>query len=838
MPAQSTDTAAGVPASSTQAGAMPVWQLALIAVGAVLVTTAGLWYLLVPEPPTASERLALALELLDAGRDRLARETAEQLEAERYQDVEFAGGIDYVLGVCHFREAMQRTQTDSGAAYATAVTYLLEAERLGIPAKRRPEYVYALATSLLRVRDRVAALPLLEEACHPTNPHHTAAAIDLVDLYLDPSWRTDQRLQAALRLNALILDGEPTPADRLTALQQRVDILLAQNEFQAAETTIDILAEFPGRQLADAVLRARLLMGREEYVAAVNLLEPVAREDQLDRTYPRQACYLLGLAAERRMLQLEDVMQQGERRPATAAEQAEFRQRAVEYYTKTVNRFDGTHEALAAYVRLGRLQQDDGAAEKAIQSFGTALRSVKRAEEFSNRWMGLEEFRQRILAAWNRWIDDRRFPEAIALADMMTPAFPRDQAYELAARARQRWAEQADAQWARATTSERAETEAEHFRLWRESAAAYARLAQARRTAANYSDAVWLAAEHYYRGRDFQAALENVNRFLEEAPAAMRPVALVRRGQILLDLDRLDEAEEDFRTVRRRHATSPAAFTAAFQLAICRLEQDDADGAEAAWRSIVTSTELSPSAIEWRDALLSLARLQTDRASWSRRQLERDGLTVEATRRLWNEVDRFSSEAAELLEQYVSRYPASDDLSTARYSLGKVLQLQGDVWRRNERIAETENAREQARSELQNRLQRALHQFAQVRDMLSMAADQDRLSAAQQALYQNAWFEYPHTLFSLGQYQDAVTAYGATIHRFPQDVRVLTAYLQMAEAYAHLQRPIEARSMLEQARVILDQKQIPATAFTAPTTNMSRVEWEQWLDRARRVHQE
>jgi tetratricopeptide (TPR) repeat protein len=94
----------------------------------------------------------------------------------------------------------------------------------------------------------------------------------------------------------------------------------------------------------------------------------------------------------------------------------------------------------------------------------------------------------------------------------------------------------------------------------------------------------------------------------------------------------------------------------------------------------------------------------------------------------------------------------------------------------------------------------------------------------------------PHTLFVLRRHEEAISGYAAAIHRFPHDVRVLTAYVQMAQAYTQLNRDIEARSMLEQAKVILDQNQIPVAAFSASTTNLTQQEWEQWLDRIRQVY--
>ncbi|OYW21426.1 MAG: hypothetical protein B7Z55_05805, partial [Planctomycetales bacterium 12-60-4] len=630
------------------------------------------------------------------------------------------------------------------------------------------------------------------------------------------------------------LAGQPELVD---AQRQRVEILLAQKDFDGASKLLLELKKTATQKRAAAVLEARVQIGQQHFVEAVALLEPVTADEAAEDSYARQAHYLLGLASEKHAAKLAGENPESAMRAAeTKAGQAEYRQRAIEHYRKTTTRFEKSDEAVAAFVQLGRLQQEDGADEKAIQSYGTALRTVERVEDFSNRWMTLDDFRQQILTAWKLWIQTGHFSEAIALADLMSPVFPRDQAYELAARSRQLWAEKGEAQLAKATSTQRAAKAAEQRRLWRESSTAFARLAEARRPSTNAAEALWQAADQSYRGHDFETALTRVDQFLDETSPAMRPVALVRRGRILLDLDRVTEAEEIFRQVRKEYPTSPAAFSAAYQLAVCRLEQDDLDGADAGWREILSSNELTPAATEWRDSLLALAQLQGDRAGWARRRLESQSLNDADLEKLWTEVSGRSRESTEFLEEYIARYPSAIAVTEAKYHLAKALQLQGDVWRRQWKSAETENARQQSSAEMQKYLERALKRFQEVRDAFADGDRNDQLTPVQRRIYENAWFEQPHTLFSLSRFQDAIAAYAATIHRFPQDVRVLTAYVQMAEAYARTNRPVEARSMLEQAKVMLDQDQIPPTAFDAPTTTLTRIEWEQWLDRARKVH--
>ncbi|MDX1970164.1 MAG: tetratricopeptide repeat protein [Planctomycetaceae bacterium] len=831
--------AAHASATPSPRRARPLWQLGVMAVGVVLLGGSLAWYLVSPAAPSPGERLRKAVELLQTGEIVESRKIADELVADGYHDEELPGGVEYVLGMCHFREAGEQPAEEGLAQFATAIVYLRDAEERGMPEEYRPELAHALAACLFRSGSRMDALPLLEEASQSAAPAHSQSAANLIELYLDPGIQTPERLQTAVQLSDRLLKQLAGESGVEDVQRQRVEISLALKDYAAAEKQLAEFKKLESQQAAATVLEARLWIGKAAYPEAVKLLEPIASDEAADAPYARQACYLMGLAADRQAAELAAVNHESAMRAAeNNAGRAEYRQRALEFYRKTVAQFEKSEEAVAAAVQLGRLQQEDGADEKAIQSFGSALRTVQRAEDFTNRWMTLDDFRQQILAAWNRWIEMEHFTEAIALADLMAPAFPRDQAYELAARSRQLWAEKADAKQAKLTSTARVAGAAELQRLWRESATAFTRLAEARRGAANSLEAVWRAADHSYRGKDFDGALKAVDLYLSEAAVAMRPVALVRRGLILLDLDRVSEAEENFGQVRREFPTSPAAFTARYQLAVCRMEQNDLDGADAGWRSILTSNELTPAAIEWRDALLALAKLQGDRAGWARRRVESQALGPEELETLWTEVAGRSREATEFFEQFLSRYPSASQVPEVQYHLGKALQLQGDVWRRQWQSAETENARDQSSAEMRRILERALLRFQQVREAFAEGDKNDQLTMVQRRIYENAWFELPHTLFALDRFQDAITAYAATVHRFPQDVRVLTAYVQMAEAYARLNRLVEARSMLEQAKVMLDQDQIPPTAFNAPITTLTRQEWEQWLDRARKVHRE
>jgi len=55
----------------------------------------------------------------------------------------------------------------------------------------------------------------------------------------------------------------------------------------------------------------------------------------------------------------------------------------------------------------------------------------------------------------------------------------------------------------------------------------------------------------------------------------------------------------------------------------------------------------------------------------------------------------------------------------------------------------------------------------------------------------------------------------------------------MSNCYDRRNKPQEAQSMLEQAKVIISQ--MSDDVFQQDTTNMTRKEWDDWLDWARQL---
>lgn len=774
--------------------------------------------------PTPAQQLELALRLLEQTDDvearGAARDIARHLEAADYRDPGFSGGVEFVLGIAAFRDAESMEPLSGRPLYELAAEYLREAEQRVLPEEWRAEWAYALGASWYRLGRVADAQPLLESAAAPGAPHRTAAALLLGDIYLDRP--APERLEDVLRLTAVVIGSAGANAQQqVQARIQRARALLALRRTVELEQELSRLRDRAPEEFRSQgmlVFRAQALMAAGKHQDAAALLQPVAHDVGLNPQYPREASYLLAVAYDA----------QGKT------------DEAVNWFDRTAERYAESQEALAANVRMGELLQGQEKHEQARDAYRRALRMVQQPRDFRNRWLTLDEFSAVIRRAWERWCTSQSFSWAIDLSREMTPLLTHEEARQREARANQLWAEHLQQQYDQATWARRQVLVHELRLRWRHSGEAFSRFAETVRASARYPDELWVSAEHYYRGGDLDHALAQFTRFINTRPTKGLALALVRRGRVLLDLDRVDEAREHFERVVERHPSDPAAFEARYLIGICHREQDRLDQAEQVWREILTSDVLRPGtsdrpgAREWAWALLDLGRLLYDRGesavSRERPSAETASTVADVSPELQKAFDRWD-ESARRLDEFLRRYPDDPQALEARYLLAKVQQRRADLPRRKLQTVETDNARQELQRSRRELLRDAAAHYQRLQRELLRRDGEDRLDVLGRNMLRECHFEIAHTFFDLEQYQDAILAYSTAANKFPEDPRVLLAYVQMSNCYDLLGKADEARSMLEQARVIISQ--LDASVFEARTTNMNRQEWSDWLDWAR-----
>ena len=790
-----------------------------IAGGLVVVAAVIAFFVHQPELPP-DRKLRKALSLLDDGREAAARRIAQGLEDDGYQDTEFPGGVSFVLGICAFRDAAAYDDLAREERYLTASTYLREAERLSLPEERRPEWAYATGISLYQIGQATDALPLLEEAVRAYPPGKEESSLLLAQLYMEG--RTERNLEQALELNSTLLaDAKLRDEDAIRAWLQRAQILLAldrRDESEQALARAKVLRDAAENQTnavqqAQTLLTAQTLIADHKYREAIEKLDPLARDRGLERTYPAQALYLMGVCS----VQLDEL------------------ENAVAFFQRTAERFDRSHEAQAARLGAASALRKLGRTEEALENYAQVLRSVSRPKSFRNRWVTLKKLQDSVLEAWNAWMEHHYYQEAIALAEMMSPTIPREEALELAARASRRWAQHLEAELAALPADRQAARRDELELRWKRSGEAYARLAENRRASSDYFADLWAAAEDFGKGHDYEAAIARLNLFIEDRTSRLLPAALVRRGEFYMSSERLDDALRDFQQAIQDNPTDPVAFQARYLIGLCHLERNEVDQAERAWRNILESPDLTPTAVEWRAALYSLGKVLYDTAELARREAAQAALAgpEAAAEKQAAALARFD-EAILRLEEFRDRSPNAPETPEVRFLLARALQKSAEFPEARWKAAETDNARNEYRRQMEERLDRAIHELQQLQALLLARQSAGQLDQSGQVMLRNCFFEIANCNFLIGRYEAAIAAYSASAGRYQQDPDSLGAYVQIANCYDRMQKPAEALSTLAQALLIL--KQLPDDAFTSLPSAMSRDDWQHRLDWAMKIH--
>jgi tetratricopeptide (TPR) repeat protein len=801
----------------------------------LLISISAFLYLTRDQGPTPREQMERALSLLEArgnaDAQQEARVIAKQLIELDYRNPRFAGAPEYILGITTYREAKTKYGMQRDRMHTLASQYLLAAESRTLDSRYRPEWAFALGSSLYRTGQVTKSRKLLEEAVETFDYGRTEAMFRLIDMYFDI--KTPELLKRSLDLNTKLLKTKDlTSVQNEKAYLRRAQILMALDlKDDARKTYQDFDRQF-GKSFGNLgikVLRAQILMEDRRYEEALELLRPVAEERRLEQTFPRQASYLQGVC-EKNLGKVDA---------------------AIFYFERTVKRFEDSHEGLAANVFLADLLHQEGRREEAFLAYQGALRLVQRTEDYRNQWLSIDDLRKLILGARNKWIDEADFENAIALSMIMTPLFPRIQALELTAGAHQKWAAHLELKFLDLPFSERQKQQEVFREQWRKSGRSYSDLASALKTTSRYPEVLWISAELFQKGHDFQNALNQITRFINTRPRYRLPMAYLRRGKLLLNIGRLDEALEHFMRVVKNYPTDASAYNAQLWIGKCYLEKNEIPRAEKAWRNMLKSEILTPDAQEWREAQFELGRLLFQTAFSLRNSAENPQNTEKISDKQQEMLQAFANwgEAISLMEEYLNReeniqmnslvvVSTQDELNLrtveARFILARSLQMSAEFPHRKLKNAKTEIARNELHKTMQELLLQDRKEFRRLQGNLLSQKDGERLDELGSRLLREAYFQIAHTHYDLENYEEAIIAFSSAVHRNQEDPQVLLAYFQMASCNVKLNKPDEARSMIEQAKVILNR--LPDYVFQQDQANLTKIEWKRWLDRWGQFH--
>lgn len=801
-----------------------VWRFRYIGSGVTAVILSAGLYLYLTTPPDLSDSVVLqqALKELEAGNAETVQSLVAPLVDKGYLDAGYPGGVEFVRGWLGTQQADGLPEADRQPALIAAAASFHTAEEIGIPETRQPQWHFAFGECLLKSGAIAEALPHLHEAVMHESSCKFPAALALIDAWLD--LRDPELLKSADELSdTLAHDSKLSGALRDRIWLQRTRVLLRAARPKEAAEAFKHVAATAENTSPRAVVEAQLLLDTDP-ARALELVKPVAAEAEEDRRSAAQASYLCGRCAEL------IVRKTAKSQPDGIDEQSAF-ENAIAFYQKTAEEFATLPEALAARMDVADLLRELGRSEEALDAYGRALRGVQQPDRFRNPWLTLEQLQTRIMAAWEAWMAKKRYPEAAALADLMSPVVPKPLADDLFARAHQDWMAAVEAEFARLTYAVRKPRQAELRQRHRQCGDAWARSAESREK--GVEEALAKSARHYIEGHEFDQAVKQLSRIIDIKPPHLVTTALLLRGQAWLDIDQPEKALEDFQQLLRDYPTDQNAFEARFHVGLCYVEQNKLDDAEATWRKFITAENIDPQSDEWRRSLWQLARLLFLRAEEDLRNTRgtpESPDTLVRREKAYTQVD----EVIRRLEEYLDRYPRSAEVPRARAMLGRALLVSGGLFEERQRRAETDNARAELQRRREARIARALEQF---QPLLSELLDRERrgeLEEIEQELLRDVSFATAHSHFALGADPAAIEAYQVCVGRYQQDPETLVALVQMANCYRRLKQAGRVVSTLAQARLTL--KQLPDAVFEQKPGSLSREDWTRWLDWAIQVH--
>ncbi|MBN2291641.1 MAG: tetratricopeptide repeat protein [Pirellulales bacterium] len=782
----------------------------LLGGGCVLILVlVGVWYWLGSgtSAKIANATLTDALDSLDDGVLNEARQIAEVLAKRRNPPAEEAGGPAFVLGVVTYRETMDSWQENKTSGLRQAARYLEDASDRGFPPGREEQGLLLLGRCLYLSDQVSASLPVLRDALRVTKREQTRIEIEklLAGAYLnDPI----PKFKEALKYNGLFLSHKTISDDaRNEGLLERANIFLRMDRVGECLDTLKKIPENAGNHAEAIVVRGQVLIheaaalrrdlknkdeissdayhqAKLKYEAAIECFREAQGSDTLNNVATRRAMYLIGLCY---------------------LEMGNFRA-AVNQFKRTQTVFPETPEAVACDLRLAELSRHNGRDETALASYRSLLAAIPDPEKFNNPWFTLPEVRARVLDAYHHYFETQNYEISLQLARLSYPLFSRVKATELVADTYRRWGE---SEIARATNlpPKKARIMLRNGRAHlRQAGMVYSRLAKLRIATEHYADDIWASSDCFIRGQNYDDAVYELTRYLNNESRQRNPRALVNLGKAYLALGKTDKAIEVFQECIDFHPKDVASFQARLWAGRAYREKyatdtektkEYADKAKDSFLRIIEGDGITPSSKIWQDALFDLGELFHNQGDYPA--------------------------AIQHLSEAVRRQPDAPRAVLSRYLIADSYRRGAAAAREKLRKDFLENAIFANTKEVNSLLQSAHNQYVELRDLLDRRNDNMDLYETDNKILRNCYMGVADMLFELENYDSAIEAYMAVISRYQREPVVLQAYLQTARAQQRLNKPGEARRTIKHAQNVLERMK-ENTQFTQ-TTNRTRQQW-------------
>jgi tetratricopeptide (TPR) repeat protein len=699
----------------------------------------------------------------------------------------------FVMGAVKAREAdAEASEERRSATFHIAARYLRQAYAHGLPPGREAEGARLLGVSLVNGGEADAAVPYLEEAlergAEPANALHAYAVRALLE-------SAHPNLEAALAHNELVIRDPAlagTARDEAWLLRGETLLRLGRDaEARQALEQVAVDGRFNGRRA--------MLLGRLDMAAAEAL--PAGSDE---RAAKLDAAVLQFEAAQKADIENGDLTRQGMYWTAHCFELRGSRDAALAQYRSLRNLFGDTDEGVAAEFAEADAARTEGDTPRALAGYRAVLQAIGNPHTYDNHFLPLAEVRQRLRAAYEQFLANQQFGDALTMLDLIEPVVGRADCTELRAKTEQAWGAYGRGQ---AETKNRQEADdaarASRAHL-RAAGRAYEDLAKIRYATRYYPGDLWAAADCYFQGQSFSNAARLFQDYLHNESRQWNDMALVRLGQSQLALGEYDRAIATLEECIELFPDNPVTHQARLEAARAYGQLSKYDEAERLLAANLEALALTPDSPEWQDSLYEMGYLLYERQRYG-----------EAVSALQNAVDRWPDHPASLLAKYT--------VARAYHSGASALNDQ----LREPTTTDNEAAINRSRRQITEYLENAHATYLEVQKTITLAGGVDE-DPFLRTLLRNCYMMQGSVLMELRRFDEARQAYQSVITRFQNDPVVLESFVQVANCFRRLEQPQMARGNLERAKVVLGK--LPPDADFLASTNFNRQQWTLLLD--------
>ncbi len=783
-------------------------------------------------PP--EELLAEAIDAFDAGSFLRAQRLSAALVANESLPSEQAGGPLFVLGAIAAGDAERLWGNDQRRYFRLAAGYLQKSQQAGFPAGREGEGLFLLGKSLVMSGQTAASRPALEAAlaaypqqsallhrylavAHKAEPSpDLAKAFEHITKYLNsgPLDRNEQAEGWLLRAQILFQTGRFDECRESLAkveldTEAGVESLIVQGEVLMA----DARKRKTDQQLSAAERRGR---SSTQYNQAIATLRRAQNRGTDRERLTRRSMYLIGQC----FLEMEDL------------------RAALDQFRRTHETYLDTDEGIAAGLEQAELSRRLGIDTGLLDVYLAVIKAAGPGAAYTNSLLPYERLRIRVLDAFQMFLKAGNFKAAAKLAGSLFPLFPHENAVALAAQVHTNWAEALESQASKTTGDAMTRHLRDARTQYRSAGERYARLAELRFASTYHTEDLWNSAESYLKGHDHARAIVQLQEYLRYELRRRRPRALLDLGDCAASRGSPAPGVVDIAGMHRYVSPRSSKLSRAPGGGAVQIEQGSLQQAKKLLLSNLEGTELTPDSVEWRDSLFTYGLLLHDEGQMLEAQA-RDELALAQTTRSEEQAataERQLQQARELyretirrLEEAVARFSESPQVIESRYVIAESYRASAAFTREKLDRATIETARMEHTRDMHRLLESAVGEYEQVQEILTRRREKSQLTQLEQAILRNCYFARGATFYELGRYDDAVMAYSAATNRYHHEPEVLDAFMQLANCYRRLNRPDEARGVIEQARLVLGRMTADEEAFSR-TTIHTRQEWEQVFD--------